>query len=383
LARIGIDASIVLHGERAGRRHSRNLLTQLISRFDQDDWRLLYFDRKGCTPGRIPILSDRGVHETVSRIPMRLLSTPWRFLGAPAVEDWLGPIEAFYAPDLYFPPTRRAPVLCTIRGVAYLAIPQMCAPGKVRALSRAFAYARRHAHHFLAVSESTRQDLLRLTGLRPERIHVVTHGVDPIFGALDREQCRDAVMRKFGVSRNFLLYVGVIGRHKNITGLLQAFADAGLHRQGLDLVLAGPFEAEIRTARALVSRSGLENSVHFLGSVSTEDDTLVELYNAATALVHPSFYEGWCATPLEAMACGTPVVASDIPAVREVVQEAALLVPPDDRDGWKSAMLRIVEDPGCRADLVARGRAHAGRHTWERSAGRLRQVLDQVRAQGS
>ena len=382
MARIGIDASIVLHGERAGRRHSRNLLKQLVSQFDQDDWRLLYFDRKGCTPGRIFPATNGVARETVSRIPVRLLLPSWRKLGSPSVEDWLGTIDVFYAPDLYFPPTRRAPVLCTIRGVAYLAIPQMCDPGNVRALERAFAYARKRAHHFLAVSESTRQDLLRFTDLRPDRIHVATHGVDPAFRQLDCAECRDSVARKYGIQRPFLIYVGVIGRHKNVKGLLQAFSDSGLHRQGLDLVLAGPFEAEIGPARSMVSRTGLESAVHFIGKVCQEDDTLVELYNAAVALVHPSFYEGWCSTPLEAMACGTPVVASDVPSVREVVQEAALLVPPDDVDDLKFAMLRVVEDKSCRADLVEKGFAHAGHHTWERSARRLRQVLAHVQQEG-
>jgi len=382
MARIGIDASIVLHGERAGQRHSRNLLKQLVGQFDEDDWRLLYFDRSGCTPGRILYAVNGTARETVSRIPVRLLLTPWRILGSPAVEDWLGSIDVFYAPDLFFPPTRGAPVLCTIRGVAYLAIPQMCEARRVQKLAKAFTYARKRAHHFLAVSESTRQDLLRLTDLRPDRIHVVTHGVDPVFRVLDRGKCSSAVRRRFGVARPFMLYVGVIGRHKNITGLLRAFSDSGLHREGLDLVLAGPFESEIGTARSMVSQSGLESAVHFIGSVSQEDDTLVELYNAAVALVHPSFYEGWCSTPLEAMACGTPVVASDIPSVREVVQAAALLVPPDDIDGLKLAMLRMVEDESCRADLAARGLAHAGQHTWERSALRLRQVLAHVQQEG-
>src|SRR3989442_8021850 len=173
LARIGIEASIVLHGERAGRRHTRNLLGPLLRLHPKDDWALLYFDRRGTTPGRVPLPPTAG--ERVSRLPMRLQLTPWRVLGWPPVERWLGRIDVLYAPDLYFPPARRAPVLCTIHGVAYLAIPHLCESDKVRALVRAFAYARQRAQHFLAVSESTRQDLLRYTDLPAERIHVVTH----------------------------------------------------------------------------------------------------------------------------------------------------------------------------------------------------------------
>jgi len=378
MARIGIDASILLHGERAGLRHTRNLLQQLLRLYADDEWKLFYFDRKGNTPGRITLSSDVRGQEIVSRIPRRLLVTPWRMLGYPAVEDWLGPIDVFYAPDLYFPPTRRAPVLCTVRGIAYLAVPHLLEPFIVRRLGKAFAYARKRAQHFLAVSESTRQDLMRLTDLRPDRIHVVTHGVDPAFRRLDRNSCRQLIMRRFGIRRPFLLYVGVIGRHKNVMGLLRAFSAADVQRQGIDLVLAGPFEPECERARSFIVRSGLERAVHLTGPVDQGSDVLVELYNAAMALVHPSFYEGWCATPLEAMACGTPVVASDIPSVREVLEDAAVLVSPDDIDAWKVAILRITEDETYRTDLAERGPKHASQHTWERAAQRLRKVLDYV-----
>ncbi len=382
MAVIGIDASILLHGERAGRRHTRNLLTELLRRSDQDEWRLLFFDRKGHTPGRLSETCGGAVRETVSRMPMRLLAVPWRAAGFPAAEAWLGPVDVFYAPDLYFPPLRRAPVLCTLRGVAYLAIPDLCAPAKVRSLNRAFAHARRHAHHFLAVSESTRQDLLRLTDLPPDRIHVVTHGVDPVFRPRDPEQARLALRRRFGLERPYLLYVGVIGRHKNTVGLIEAFASAGLQRQGIDLVLAGPFESKTGEERSWAARAGLEAGVHFTGPLVQEDETLAALYSAALALVHPSFYEGWCATPLEAMACGTAVVAADIPSVREVVQDAAILVPPDDIDAWKQAMIRVAGDESLRSALIAQGLWHVQAHTWQRSAERLRQVLTHVMEAG-
>jgi glycosyltransferase involved in cell wall biosynthesis len=377
LARIAIEASIVLHGERAGLRHTRNLLDPLLRLHPEDDWALLYFDRRGTTPGRVP-LPVIGAHERVSRLPMRLLLPPWRMLGWPPVERWLGRIDVLYAPDLHFPPARHAPVLCTIRGVAQLAIPQLCEPDTVRGLVQAFTYARRRAQHFLAVSESTRQDLLRYTDLPAERIHVVTHGVDPAFEPMNRARCRAFVGQRFGLSRPFALYVGVIGRHKNIMGLLEAMAAASPKVPDLDLVLAGPFEPEIERARAFVARSGLEHRVHFLGAVGQQDDTLTQLYNAALALVHPTFYEGWCATPLEAMACGTPVVASDIPSVREVVGDAGVLVEPHDVEAWKNQLTRIAQDGAWRTALAGKGLRHVRQHTWERAARRLRHVLSLV-----
>ena len=382
MAKIGIDASILLHGMRAGKRHSRNLFKQLMALYNEDEWRLLYFDRNGNTPGKLLHSSNRNVREVISRTPIGLMLPFWRTVGYPSVEDWLGSIDVFYAPDLYFPPAKRVPVLCTIRGIAYLAIPHLCEPRKIHDLTRSFAYARKHASHFLAVSESTRQDLLSLTDLPPNRIHVVTHGVDPIFKRRDLDECRASIARKFGVDRPFLLYVGVVGRHKNVMGILRAYHATGMHREGIDLIVAGPFESEIGPARSFAAQSGIDKAVHFTGNVTQEDNSLVKLYNAALALVHPSFYEGWGTTPLEAMACGTPVVASDIPSVREVVQDSALLVPPGDLEALKLAMLQVAGDKDCRTELASKGSKHVAQHTWKRAARRLRQVLAHVQEEG-
>jgi glycosyltransferase involved in cell wall biosynthesis len=122
----------------------------------------------------------------------------------------------------------------------------------------------------------------------------------------------------------------------------------------------------------------MDRAVHFTGNVTQEDHTLVELYNAALALIHPSFYEGWGTTPLEAMACGTPVVASDIPSVREVVQDSALLVPPEDLQALKLAILKVAGDEEWRMETISKGLKHVAQHTWERAARRLRQVLARV-----
>lgn len=378
MARFGLDATAVLHGERAVRRNTRNLLQNLVRLHEDDEWALLYFDRSGRTPGRLTFTEPSSWSERISRLPMRGLLPIWSCLGVPAVESWLGAIDVFYAPDLYFPPARRAPVLCTVRGVAYLAIPEWCEPDKVRAFVKAMRYARRHASHFLAVSESTRQDLLRHTDLPPDRLHVVTHGVDPVFRRLDAAGSRDFVAQRFGLARSYLLYVGVIGRHKNILGLLQAWALAAPRTSGVDLVLAGPFEPEIHRAREFIARAGLTERVRFLGTVSQEDDTLVHLYNAALGLVFPTLYEGWCSPPLEAMACGIPVVASNIPSVREVVEDAAVLVPPQDVEAWAQAIIRLADDAVWRADLVERGGRHVKKHTWEGAARNLRRVLGLV-----
>jgi len=378
MARFGIDTTAILHGERAVRRCTRNLVHHLVGLHHNDQWSMLYFDWTGKTHGRLQFPHHPSWSERMCRIPVRLLLPCWRSVGYPTVETWLGKLDVFYAPDLYFPPTSQAPVLSTVHGVAYLAIPERCNSEKVRALTKAFAYARRHAHHFLAVSESTREDLLKYTDIPHDRIHVVTHGVDPMFGTGDPEDSMKKVQNRFHVSRPYVLFVGVIGHHKNILGLLKSMILAAPRMGETNLVLAGPFDDSIDEALGLVARSGLKDRVHFLGTIDGEDEILVHLYRASRGFVFPTFYEGWCAPPLEAMACGIPVIASAIPSVMEVVEDAAVLLHPDDTNGWAEALIRLAEDDSWRNDLAERGIHHVQQHTWERAAGKLYQVLTRI-----
>jgi glycosyltransferase involved in cell wall biosynthesis len=382
MTRIGIDASVLLYGRRAGKRHSHNLFKSLLGHGSRDEWRLLYFDRKGNTPGRLYTPLNGNCREVVSRLPARLMIPAWKTIGYPAVETFLGQVDVFYAPDLLFPPSKKIPVLCTIRGVAYLKIPDLLEPETVRRLRRSFGYARKRAHHFLAVSESTKADLLRLTDIPAAKIHVVTHGVDPKFKPYDKAHCRKTVVDAFGVRKRYMLYVGVIGRHKNVMGIIRAYYNSGLCKEGIDLIMAGPFESEIHTARSFVAQVDLERNVHFTGNIGQDGTLLPKLYCAAEALVHPSYYEGWGTTPLESMACGTPVIASNIPSVKEVVKDSAILVAPDDTEGLKQAMLKVVGDISFRKRLVASGLVHVRKHTWDRAAKRLHEVLCKVKSAG-
>jgi len=373
--RIGIDATPLLHGERAVRRNSRNLLTALVQH-QEIDWRLLYFDRKGNTPGRLG--PEIAVQEVVCRWPVRLLLPAWRHLSRPALESFLGDIDLFYAPDLYFPPSEKTKILTTIRGVAYFAIPEHCAPGHVESLSKAFAYARKNANYFLAVSESTRQDILRYTDIPEDRIYVSSHGVDPAFHPIKRTDAQGYVARYYGVDRPYFLYVGVVAAHKNVSLLIDAMLAASA-MQETDLVLAGPWQEPFTSQlRCRLERAGLTKRVHMTGPVGQGNDALPNLYSAAVALVFPTLYEGWCAPPLEAMASGTPVIASDIAPVREVAGEAGILLPTDDPGAWGMAMEKVAGDEQWHDKLSIAGLTHVKQHTWERSANRLIDVFNEI-----
>ena len=149
--------------------------------------------------------------------------------------------------------------------------------------------------------------------------------------------------------------------------------------QGVDLVLAGPHEQPFTSElRLMIKKAGLSKRVHLIGSVGQDNNELPNLYSAATALLFPTFYEGWCAPPLEAMACATPVISTQIPSVQEVVGDAAVLLPVDDVSAWSKQMLRVVEDTAWHESLVQRGLEHVKQHTWHHSAARLFGIMKEV-----
>ncbi len=372
--RMWLDATPVLHGERAVRRNTRNLLGALCAR-PGASYGLLYFDRRGSTAGRLALPPDGRCRDRLCRWPISLLLPGWRWLGEPSLERLVGAVDLLYAPDLYFPPVAHGLVLCTIRGLAYLKVGGLLNPRHRRALTDAFNYARRRSDYFLAVSESTRRDLLDCTDISAERIYVVTHGIDPGFTVLSKEHVRQVVRTRFKLVRPYLLFVGAVAHHKNVLGLVEAYALVARKEPDLDLVLAGPEETAAEEARAKVRAAGLEARVHFLGAIPPEDPVLTDLYNAAELLLFPSFYEGWCAPPLEAMACGTPVVCSNVPSVSEVVGDAAVLVDPRNPDAMAAAVRTVLTNTDLRQGLVKAGLERAAQHTWARSAERLEGVF--------
>ncbi len=228
---------------------------------------------------------------------------------------------------------------------------------------RAVAAGIRRADRICVPSECTRRDLLaRFPEVAAAAVRVIPYGVGARFSPAPREVVAEHLDR-LGVRRPYLLHVGTIEPRKNLAVLLAAFGL--LLRDGannLHLVLAG--------APGWGTAPGLSTSlavrVHMPGYVAEED--LVWLYRGAAAFVYPSLYEGFGFPPLEAMACGVPVIASRGSAVEENLEGAADLVAPDDVDGLAAAIRRVVGEPGRRAAMIERGRERAACFTWERTA---------------
>jgi glycosyltransferase involved in cell wall biosynthesis len=219
------------------------------------------------------------------------------------------------------------------------------------------------ADRIIAVSNATRQDLLRHTKASDQRIRVVHHGVDSISPPSDEERqaFRQDVLR-LDADEKFFLNVGVIQTRKNIANIVLATA----RLRDARLVLAGGDGFGAEATHQLIERNGLGSRVIRLGHASAA--TLRMLYSTAAALVFPSLEEGFGMPVLEAMACGLPVITSDCSAMPEVAGEAAILVNPRDVLEISEAMRRVAEDQTLAADLRRRGRERAAQFSWKRCA---------------
>jgi len=221
----------------------------------------------------------------------------------------------------------------------------------------------------IVISESTRRDLLHFYDLPSEKVHVVMSGYDA-------ERFRPSVSTGPGAEPDgepYLLYVGNVMPHKNLPRLVEAFAQAA-RRLPVRLVMRGwGRPRHVRELQGMIAALGIEGQVDWQPYAA--EGELLALYRNARALVLPSLHEGFGLTALEAMACGTPVVASHVSSIPEVVGEAAVLVDPLDPGSIAAGLARVLTEDGLCKDLRARGLERAGQFSWDATARAVQQAV--------
>jgi len=247
-----------------------------------------------------------------------------------------------------------------------------------------FAYANHmirtalaRAHKVIAVSQATAADLQALFGAKKSKVEVIANGVEADFFFPRQEEEEQKLRQELGLFHPYLLYVGNHKPHKNVEGLLKAY-QLFVHKAGPSappLVLAGGIQPQ-GPLSAQVQALGLASQVRILGYLPRE--VLRAVYRGALAFVYPSLYEGFGLPVLEAAACGVPVMASDIPAVREVLGDAVVRVHPKDLVEQARALQRLVEQESLRKNLAAEGQRRAQAFRWEKTAEATVRVYQQV-----
>jgi glycosyltransferase involved in cell wall biosynthesis len=286
------------------------------------------------------------------------------------VEVATGRIDLFYSPDFVLPPVLPGTrTVLTVHDLSFLHYPDHFVPRLVQYLSRVVPRSVVRADRVLADSEATRSDLVRLMGVAPEKVTVLYSGVDSRFHPAPEPGERERLAAEYGIgSRPYVLSVGTVQPRKNYARLIRAFSR-----------LPGEIELLIGGGRGwlyeeVLAEAERHQRVRMLGFVADAD--LPALYRGAALFAFPSLYEGFGLPVLEAMACGVPVVSSNVSSLPEVAGQAALLVDPHDEAAWVEAMRRGLTDEVLREEMVTQGLEQAARFTWERAARQLLDVLE-------
>jgi glycosyltransferase involved in cell wall biosynthesis len=278
-------------------------------------------------------------------------------------------------PNAYFGPAGALPLgnvgcptVITVHDLAIFRHPEWF-PGR-QPLSTRLVIPRSldRADVIVAVSETTARDIEDLFGVPPERIEVVPHGVSSRYHPMSAEDLA-AARAKLRLPERFILFVGTIEPRKNLSTLLAAWA---MLRDRPDLVIVGAWGWRYEEIKAQIGRLG--DKVHHVEGLDPAE--LPAVYNLARALAHPAWYEGFGLPPLEAMACGTPVVVSDRSSLPELVGDAGLIAAADDPDAWRRALETVIEDADVAAGMRRRGILRAAQFSWGRSAGLTWRAVD-------
>jgi glycosyltransferase involved in cell wall biosynthesis len=270
--------------------------------------------------------------------------------------------SVFFSPGFNPPAVSTTPLVITIHDLAHIRLPAFATRSRRLYYNLLVKPASNRAHRVVTVSEYSRMEILRWTGLPDDCVVNVGNGVDAMF---------QPEGSKYEPGFPYVLYVGALRPHKNITRLFSAFER--INYTDLHLILTGDKSPEMT---AQLAGRKIDGRVRFLGCVNDED--LPALYRGAVCLILPSLIEGFGLPPLEAMACGTPVIVSRATALPEVVGDAGLLIDPFDIDDIADAIERMLQNPGLRQNLREAGLRRARLFCWDAVAEKVLRVVEEA-----
>ena len=368
---VAINAHLLAHTRsfrRAGVSNYVEALLTHLGRTDRENRYTVYTTRglDGATLGLPPNFRVRPSQLPTINPRIRI---PWEQAIAPALLRLSG-ADVYHGVLNVMPLLSPVPSVVTIHDLSPFLFPQT-----FRRVNRiytrwAIRVSCRRAAHLLAVSEFTKREIVRWMRVPPERISVTYDACDERFAPPAAAELA-AFRRAKGLPERFILFLGTLEPRKNIPQLLDAYA---MIARSVDapLVIAGSKGWLYEPILARAEQLGLGDKLHFAGYVEQSEQHL--WYAAATVFAFPSLYEGFGMPPLEAMACGTPVVASDSSSLPEVIGDAGLLVPTGDAEALADSLHRVLNDSALHAELRARGLQQARRFSWDTTAERTLEV---------
>jgi glycosyltransferase involved in cell wall biosynthesis len=375
VAAIALDYTPAFEQSAGIGRYVRELVAGIARQYTRDDEFRLFVS--GVNQSSLSTTPSDQFKWKSTRISPRWLARIWHRAQLPLpVELFVGRIDLFHATDFVLPPhfplTR---TLLTVHDLSFVRVPEAAPPSLKAYLNVVVPRSAQRATHILADSSATKADLIELYDIEEHKITVLLSGVD---GRFRRDTSNEGQLRqKYKIGdRPYLLSVGTVQPRKNYIRLVQALEV--LHQRGyeVDLVISGGWGWLNNPLFLTIDNSPAKDHIHLIGFADDED--LPGLYSSATCLAFPSLYEGFGFPVLEAMACGTPVMTSNVSSLPEVAGEAALLVNPVDTDEIIETLDRMLSDQALRGRLIELGYTQATKFSWDNTARNLLGIYSQV-----
>lgn len=384
--RIGIDVRCLAAGRRTGvEEYTLNFLESLFKADKKNSYVLFFNSWRGMKVDLGWTKKYPNVALEKFRVPNKLLNFSFWYFNWPKIDKMIGGVDLFFMPNIIFGSiSKKAKLIVTFHDLSFERYPETFS--WKRRLWHAFVNPKKicqRADKIIAVSESTKNDIEALYAIPPEKIKVISSGVTESFRIIGRnDEKLVAVKGKYVLPYKFILYIGTIEPRKNIVGIIRAygqlrkFAEENNNEElsKYKLVIAGERGWKDSEIFSEIRDANFAEDIKIINFVEDADKPFV--YNLASLFVYPSFFEGFGFPPLEAMASGVPVIASNNSSLPEIVGEAGILIDPDKPDEIFRAMSEILMNKNLAEKLRKKGLKQAEKFSWKKSAKEFLKIIE-------
>lgn len=371
--RIAIDATSIPPRPVGVGHYLINLVSNL-STLSLDE-EIFIFVHRECVP-----LFGSILHPRIKFIPIQDKSPFWRIVWEQFRLPWLLQkyhIDVIHSPHYTIPILTRCRRVVTFHDMTFILFPQFHRPSKRIYFKVMMTLSSHLADVLISISENTRQDILKLLKTPQDKVVTIPLGVSDDFHPIQDQSVLERIKKNYLLPDIFFLYVGTLEPRKNITMLLNAYQQYRHQGGNASLILVGQLGWMVDDLIRKLQDPRIESQIRWLGYIPQED--LPGIYNLALGLIYPSYYEGFGLPPLEAMACGTPVITTAIGSLMEIVGEAGMLVPPGDELAMTQAMLKIWSKTDLRQQFRKLGIERAAMYSWQNTAQQTLAIYRQCR----
>ncbi|MCK4649384.1 glycosyltransferase family 4 protein [bacterium] len=374
--RIAIDFRSTI-GQPAGiGRFTNNLVKQIALLGSKNEYILYSF---------YPKMPNKEIKEFIKKhpnlslktnpVPGRIMRYLWDYFKIP-IEFSIGEVDIIHIMDFLIPNIKKARLIVTVHDISSILFPQWHTRYTRRWVKDRIYLAKEKAHKIIVDSVHTKKDLVRTLGVSEDLIAVIYGGVGEQFQPIKDRETLKQIKKRYKIRDKYLLFLGTLEPRKNILGLIRAFHKIKNRFPNYQLVIAGKRGWKFQEIFKTVGELRLEDKVIFTGYLPEED--IPSLYSGAELFIYPTLYEGFGFPPLEAMACGTPVITSNLSSLPEVMGEAGILIDPNNIDELARAIESALSNEDLKRELRAKGVRQAAKFSWKRCAQETIKVYQEV-----